>query len=135
VGAAQCSAAVDMTQPEAPPLDFTPLDFLDAYVVVQITTGLGSQSGRVNIWVYGSTDSGVTYGDGMPGTNTSVTLTDPPNLTLLGTKYTSNPMSVAAAFGGRMPEFWGIVVENRLSGAFHTSGNGAWYQGMFELLT
>lgn len=144
-GSAQCSAAVDNTAPMAPPLDFDQRLFIDAFVVVQFTTSAASQHGQVRVWAYGSSDSGVTFGDNMPGTDSGVTLTVPPNLHLIGTiaapspsglstKYTSNPMSVAAAFCGHLPEHWGIVVENRLGAPFHTSGNGAWYQGLYELL-
>lgn len=144
-GSARCSAALDNTAALAPPLNLEPRLFLDVLVVVQFTTTNAAQHGQVRIWAYGSSDSGVTFGDNMPGTDSGVTLTSPPNLHLIGTlaapnpsalntKYTSNPMSVAAAFCGHLPERWGIVVENRLGAPFHTVGNGAWYQGMYEVL-
>ena len=144
-GSAQCSVALDNTAALAPPLDFTPRLFLDVFVVVQITTVNQAQHGQVRIWAYGTADGGSDYGDGVPGTDSLVTLTVPANLQLIGTiaapnpsslntVYTSNPMSVAAAFCGHLPEHWGIVVENQLSSAFNTTGNGAWYQGLYELV-
>lgn len=145
-GQAQCSASIDNTAPLAPPLDFTPRLFIDAFVQVQFTTDNVIEHGCVRVWAYGTSDSGLDYGDNVPGTDSPATLTDPPNLHLLGTiaapnptalntKYTSNPMSVASAFGGHLPEHWGIVVENALSQALATTGNGAWYQGIYELLS
>ena len=43
--------------------------------------------------------------------------------------YTSEPLSVAAAFGGVMPRKWAIVVENRTGIAFST-GTSAQYSGI-----
>ncbi len=143
---ARCSVALDNTAPLAPPLDFTPRLFLDTLVTVQITTTNQVLHGVVHIYAYGTADGGTDYGDGVPGTDSPVTLTDPTNLHLIGTinapnptglntVYTSNPMSVAAAFGGHLPEHWGIVVYNLLNSTLHTTGNSAWYQGLYELLS
>lgn len=133
-GAARGSTAVDNT---------TNL-FLDALVQVKITTGGSTESGNLEIFAYGTADGGSDYGDGVSGTDGAVTLTNPPNLRLIGTLtlpnpgatntiYRTNPMSVAAAFGGRLPDHWGIVVVNN-SSALNSSGCSAWYQGVEEEL-
>jgi hypothetical protein len=134
-GDSQCSLAIDNTINK----------FLDALVVIQTVSPIGQHAGQVRVWVYGSSNGGSDYGDGVPGTDSLVTLTEPRNLHLigvmtmpnpsssLGTVYTSNPMSVAMAFSGRLPDHWGIVVENHMNNnAFGPSGNSAWYQGTYE---
>jgi hypothetical protein len=40
-------------------------------------------------------------------------------------------MSVAGAFGGRLPPKWGIVVRNYCGVTWHSSGCSAWYQGVY----
>jgi hypothetical protein len=133
--AARSSAAVDNS---------TNL-YLDALVQMQIKSGTGtSASGTVLVYAYGTTDGGTTYPEGA-GTDTGVTLTVPTNLKLIGTinvvadstTYKSDPVSVAGAFGGILPQKWGIVVLNQSGAALDsTEGNhkklyqGTWVQGV-----
>lgn len=117
--------------------------FLDVLFQLVLKTGAASvvATGYVNIWVYGTTDNGTTYGDGATGSDAAFTATVPSNLRLLGsmntvanaTTYKSNPMSVAAAFGGVLPQKWGIVVENQSGGAFDATGGNfdPQYQGVY----
>jgi hypothetical protein len=116
---------------------------LDSLVQVQIKTGASgtSATGIVNIYTYGSTDGGTTYGDTVTGTDGIVTLTSPPNLSLIGsinavanaTIYKSNPMSVAAAFSGILPQYWGIVVENKSGATLDaTAGN---FKTIYQLIS
>jgi hypothetical protein len=112
---------------------------LDELVQVIIATGSSgfAAGGYVNIYAYASADGGTSYPEGA-GTDALVTLTVPPNVRLLGrincpaisTTYKSEPMSVAAAFGGTMPTKWGIIVENKGGGALNSTGNSAFYAGM-----
>ena len=131
-GAARCSLAVDNTSNL----------FLDALVQLKLTTGNATEVGNVEIFAYGTANGGSDYGDDVSGTDAAATLTIPPNLKLIGTMtmpnpgaantvYRSNPMSVAAAFGGRLPDHWGIVVMNNAN-ALNSSGCSAWYQGVQE---
>lgn len=104
----------------------------DALVQIKIKTG-GSgttATGVINIWAYASADGGTSYPDGC-GTNTASGTTNV-DLRLIGqlsatvnaTTYISNVMSVAAAFGGVLPQFWGIAIENRSGGSLDsTEGN------------
>lgn len=114
--------------------------FLDALVFVKIKSGAASVSaaGYFNVYAYGTADGGTTYSDGVTGTDAGQTLTSPPNLRLIGvvnmvanaTTYDGGPFSVAAAFGGVLPDHWGIVVENKSGAAFDGSTASAWYQGV-----
>lgn len=124
------------SQRQSTAIDNTTNKDLDAMVVLKVKSAAASTSatGYVNIYVYGSADGGTTYGEGLAGTDGAATLTSPPNLFLLGsinvvanaTTYISNPMSVAQAFGGVLPDHWGIVVENKTGAALDaTEGNFA----------
>ena len=116
--------------------------FLDALVMVQVKSGASgvSATGYVNVYAYGTADGGTTYSDGATGTDAAITLTVPPNARLIGvlnvvanaTTYKSGPFSVAAAFGGVLPDHWGIIVENKSGAALDaTEGNHAkFYQGV-----
>ena len=128
-GGARSSAAIDNSSNL----------YLDVLVQAKIKSGSGSTSatGYVNFYAYGTADGGTTYPEGA-GTDTGVTLTTPPNVRLIGriamvansTTYASEPMSVAAAFGGILPQKWGIIVENQSGGTFDASTASAWYQGV-----
>lgn len=129
---AQASTAIDNT---------TNL-FEDALVQLKIKSPASSTAatGYVNVYAYGTADGGTTYSDGATGTNASITLTIPTNARLIGainivanaTTYYSAPMSVAAAFGGILPDHWGIIIENKTGGTLDTTaGNhAAFYQGV-----
>lgn len=128
--AQRCSAAINNTSNLA----------LDAFVFVQVKIGaVGGNGPSVNVYAYGTADGGTTYSDGVPGTDSTVTLTTPPNMRLIGVinttvasgTYYGGPFSVAAAFGGVLPDHWGIVVENKTgSGSLDASVGSAWYQNL-----
>lgn len=106
-------------------VDNTSTLYLDVLVQVQIKSGAAATSttGYVNVYAYGTTDGGTTYAEGA-GTDASITLTVPANVKLVGrlnvvanaTTYKSEPFSVAAAFGGVLPQKWGIIIENQSGG-------------------
>jgi hypothetical protein len=116
--------------------------FLDALVTVKVKSNAAgtSATGYVNVYAYGTTDDGTTYTDGASGSDATFTPTAPPNMRLIGvinvvanaTSYTGGPFSVAAAFGGNLPAFWGIVIENKTGAALDaTEGNHLkTYQGV-----
>lgn len=116
--------------------------FLDALVQVKVKSGASgvSTTGCVNIYAYGTADSGSDYSDGASGSDAAITLTNPPNMRLIGvvnvvansTTYVSPPFSVAAAFGGVLPDHWGIVVENLSGAALDGTVGSAWYQGVYN---
>lgn len=123
-------------------IDNTTNLFADALVSVQVKTGGSgvSSTGTVNVYAYGTSDGGTTYTDGATGSDAAITLTSPPNARLIGvincvanaTTYKGGPFSVAAAFGGSLPDHWGIVIENKTGAALDTTeGNHLkTYQGV-----
>jgi hypothetical protein len=128
-------------QRQSTAVDNTTNKFLDALVFLKIKSAAASTSGTgyFNIYAYGTSDGGTTYSDGATGTDGSITLTSPPNMRLIGVvnmvansvTYEGGPFSVAAAFGGVLPDHWGIVVENKSGAAFDGTTASAWYQGAY----
>lgn len=116
--------------------------FLDVLVALKIKTNAAgtSATGYLNVYAYGTADGGTTYTDGATGTDGAMTPTSPTNLKLIGvinavangTTYNAGPFSVAAAFGGVLPDHWGIVVQNNTAATLDaTGGNFAVvYQGI-----
>jgi hypothetical protein len=117
--------------------------FFDALVQVKIATNASNDSTgdkSVYIYAYGTADGGTTYSGNASGTDSSFG-TDPQQLAnckliaviYAPTKnmtYESDLMSIANAFGGKLPEKWGIVGHNMTGYALNSSGNGAFYQGV-----
>ena len=122
-GNARASTAVDNTSNL----------YTEALVVVAVKSAGSSTSstGHVDVYVYGSADNGSTYPEGITGSDAALTLVSPTNLFPLrsinvvanSTTYESEPMPVSAAFGGTIPDHWGIVVVNN-SGASLDSTEG-----------
>lgn len=123
-------------------IDNTSALLMDALVSVTVKTNSAgtSSTGTVNVYAYGTTNNGTTYGGGEAnmGTDAGVTLTSPPNIALIGvinanansTTYSLTAMSVAQAFGGVLPDHWGIVVENKTGATLDASVGSANYQGI-----
>lgn len=119
--------------------------YLDALVFLTIKSAAASTSasGYCNVYAYGTVDGGSNYSDGASGTDGSITLTSPPNVRLVGTvnvvanstTYKAGPFSIAAAFGGIMPEKWGIIVENKTGATLDASVGSAIYQGVYAQFT
>jgi hypothetical protein len=84
-------------------------------------------------------DGGTTYSDSVGASDAGATLTSPPNLRLIGfinvvansITYNAGPFSVAAAFGGVLPDHWSIVVQNQSGATLDASVGSAWYQGVY----
>jgi len=119
--------------------------FLDALVQLIIVSAAASTSatGAVEVYAYGTADGGTTYSDSASGTDAAITLTVPPNARLIGvlnvvansTTYEGPPMSVAAAFGGVLPDHWGIIAVNKSGATLAAAGNSAFYQGVYGQYT
>jgi hypothetical protein len=124
-------------------IDNTTNVYLDALVQLKIKSAASSTSatGYINVYAFGTVDGGTTYGENAGASDAGITLTSPTNLTLIGrmnivanaTTYYSNPFSVAAAFGGQLPDHWGIVVENKTGGTLDSTGGNhtVKYQGVY----
>lgn len=129
-------------QRQSTAVDNTSNLFLDALVFVKVKSASASTSstGFVNVYAFGTTDGGTTYSDSAGASDAGITLTAPPNMRLIGvvnvvansTTYNAGPFSVAAAFGGILPDHWGIVIENKTAATLDASVGSAWYQGILQ---
>lgn len=117
--------------------------FIDALVQFKIKTGASGvvSSGYINVYAFASNNGGTDYTENAGALDAAITLTVPPNARLIGTislvanatTYKGGPFSVAAAFGGILPQRWGIIIENKTGGALDaTEGNHTkTYQGVY----
>lgn len=129
-GAGRASTAIDNTSNL----------FLDALVQLKIKTSASALANdkAIYVYAYGTADGGTDYTDGITGTDAGFTATNPPNVKLIGvinavavsTTYVGGPFSVAAAFGGMLPDHWGIFVVNFTGQALDATVASAWYQGV-----
>lgn len=129
-----------ITGRESTVVDNSTTKYLDALVSPTIAANSSgvSATGYVDLYAYGSVDGGSNYSDGAAGSDGSLTLTDPPNMRLLGRvnvvansgTYKGGPFSVASCFGGVLPERWGVFVHNASGAALSGSGNSIKWQGI-----
>jgi len=124
---------------ESTAVDNSTNKWVDAQLVVKIKTGGSgtSATGMVNIYAYGSVDGGSTYSGNATGTDGACT---PTNMVQIGsiavsanaTEYKSAVLSVAAAFGGSLPERWGIAILNLTGATLDATGGNffAKWQGV-----
>ena len=106
---------------------------VDAQVRVSVVTPAftATASTSVDMYVVGSND-GTTWPDSITASDATITLPSlSNNLRFLGTlmchtsagTFVSEPLSVAAAFGGVLPQQWKVVIQNNLpAGVSLTSG-------------
>lgn len=119
--------------------------FLDALVTFKITVGTVTGTPQVQFYIAGSIDGtnwpgeGSANNDGVTGTDGTITLEVPTNLIPLGPAlntptsaktYFTEPMSVAAAFNGVLPNKWSLVAVNNTGAALSASNCSAQYQGI-----
>ncbi len=118
--------------------------YLDALVQIIISNTEGAPAGDKNVLVYayGTADGGNMYSGGAGGTDgafgtASGELIE--NCKLLGIihldaddeNFKGDVMSVSSAFGGVMPQKWGIIVKNQVGVALAAANNYACYQGVY----
>lgn len=116
--------------------------FLDALVQLKINTGnVGAPAGDKNciIYAFGTADGGTTYSGGATGADAAygavagqlITNCVPlgfVNVDAQNETFESDVFSVASAFGGVLPQKWGIIVLNQVGRALGASS--AFYQGV-----
>jgi len=118
--------------------------FIDILVFVKIKTNAAgtSSTGYVDVYAFGTADGGTTYSAGFAGTDGAFS-GKTSALVRLGrieavanaTTYYGGPWSVAAAFGGSLPEKAGIVVDNESGATLDASVGSSWYQGVYGAYT
>jgi len=122
--------------------------FFDALVQVKIATNTGADSTGdkcVYVYAYGTSDGGAAYSANASGSDAAFG-TDPQQLTncrMIGTIYAptqdkiyqSDLMSIAGAFGGVLPQCWGLIVHNRTGQTLKSSDCSACYQGLSTQLS
>jgi len=118
--------------------------FLDAMVQVKIATNASADSTgdkSVYVYAYGTADNGASCAGNASGSDAAFG-TDPQQINycrLIGVIYAptqnkvyeSDLMSVGAAFGGGLPQRWGIIVHNKTGQTLKTSDCSAVYQGLY----
>ncbi len=113
--------------------------YSDAQIQVGIVTASGaSTTGYVDVYAYGSSYGTSNFTDVCTGTDVAYA-GNMANLMKLGRiNFTAasqtkvgGPWSLAMAFGGTPPQYWGIVVDHESGATLPGSGCSAWYQGSF----
>jgi len=129
---------------EAAAIDNTANLWLDALVMLKVALQSGTPGNDKAVYVYvsGTNDAAAPlWPDAITGTDAAITFNSPINLRILGIinapssagTFSGGPWSVAAAFGGSMPEKWSIAVRNYTGIPFSaTEGNHVKvYQGVY----
>lgn len=117
-------------------IDFTTTKYLDVLAFLTIdmpASGSPANDKACYLFAAGSIDGGTDYSDGVTAGDAAFTHTDPPNLKLIGAVscpasnvvYRAGPFSVAAAFGGILPEWIVFVVRNYTGLTLRASGVSA----------
>jgi hypothetical protein len=138
------NSLADDAQRESTAVDNSGNCFLDALVQVKIATNTAADSTddkSVYVYAYGTSDGGASYSGNASGTDSAFG-TDPQQLNncrLIGVIYAptqnkiyeSELMRVAPAFGGTLPQRWGIIVHNKTGQTLKSSDCSAFYQGTY----
>lgn len=116
----------------------TSANVVDALVQLSVAAqAIATASATTGVYVYvmGSNDS-TSWPDGFtPGATAATTISANgtqlrflgylPQTTTSAQTLRSQPMSIAAAFGGAMPRYWALVINNQTSVALPASGSFA----------
>lgn len=115
------------------------LDILVQGIIAVATTATLTTSPTVGVYAYGTVDGGTTYSGGATGTDADFGAIpqDLDNCPRIGTiacatmdqSYESDVMSIAAAFGGVLPENWGVIIDNQTGQALKSAA--LFYQGVY----
>jgi len=117
--------------------------FFDVLVQLKIdTANVGDPAGDKNVlvWAFGSANDGITYSGGATGADaaygavagqliTNAKLLGIVSVDAKNEVFESDCFSIASAFGGVVPEKWGIIVRNQIGQALGAN-SVAFYQGI-----
>lgn len=120
--------------------------FRDVLVTVKVKVDSGSIANdkAVIVYAYGTVDGGSPYTGGATGSDAAYTMDDPTVLVAIGvipaptqSKTYIGTFRVAHAFGGVLPQKWGLMIRNYCGIALTgTAGDhGVTYQGIYGSYT
>lgn len=115
----------------------------DAHLQITLVTdnsGATANDKGAHVWAYASVDGGTTYTEGVDGSEGAFTLATDRQLayigfipmTVINTTYKSKVWSIREAFGGWLPERWGLVILNYSGFPLASSGNLVKYQPLYR---
>jgi hypothetical protein len=137
---------VTATARQSTVVDNTSNLFTDALLSVRLKTGTTTANTYIQVYVFATVSGGTRYTGGAGATDAAYTMVAQSPLIPIGRigvpdttarTYDAGPWSVAACFGGSLPDHWGVVIDNE-SGANldSTAGNHVVeYQGVFGAYT
>lgn len=115
---------------------------MDVILSIKAKSGGSSttSNGYLNVYAYGTADNGTTYPDNVTGSDAGITLVSPTELYYVGqvnvvansTTY-KKVFNLAQAFGGAIPQKWGIVIENKCGGTL--DGTGGNFACLYQVVT
>jgi hypothetical protein len=133
---------------EGTAIDNTSNLFLDALVLVRVKLQAGTPANDKVVYVYvvGTVDAATpVWPDAFTGSDAAITFNSPVNARILGAiaaptsagTFIGGPWSVAAAFGGVLPEKWSIAIRNYTGIALSAteSDHKKLYQGVYASVT
>lgn len=132
---ATCSGLADNGSRESTAISATnALEYLvQGVIATHSASVLTALIGVVNIYAYGTVDNGTAYSGNASGSDAAFTDDGIPQdldrcprigtiaCLTLNQSYESDVMSIAAAFGGVPPAYWGIIIENQTGQAIFSA--------------
>jgi hypothetical protein len=109
-------------------------------VVAESPSASLATSPYVDVYAYASSNTGTNYSGTCTGSDaaysgplTSLVKLGRITFTAINQTFTGGPWSVAMAFGGSLPQQWGLVVDNETGAALQAGS--AWFQGVYASYT
>jgi len=116
--------------------DLNYVDYMVGGLLTASSTGTAA-SRQIEIWSYGAYDgTGTAFSGGATGADAALTLTTKSLLKLVtiipmtsasSTQYVWGPFSIANAYGGTVPQEWGLFVTHNASTSLAASTHSSWY--------
>jgi len=114
------------------------LDALIQGFIKTAAAGVDTAGGAVEVYAFASIDDGTTRDDGAGASDAAITVANARLLCVIkanvnATTFYVPVTSVAGAFGGVLPERWGIIVKNESGAALDATGgsHAINYQGIY----
>ncbi len=117
--------------------------FTNALVHVKVKSNASgtSATGYCDVYAFGTADGGTTYAGGAGASDAAYTgqlsaLVRIGRIAVIANATTYNGVfAVGPAYGGDLPDHWGIVVDNESGATLDASVGSSWYQGIYGSYT